>query len=202
MKEELFYVKAKEMIKNGNSENWILGYYTKKQVNDFIRDVIVPLDAHNPFILIDAQTLCRCTGKRDCMSALLFENDIVRLKKDDELYIIKYNDFYSSWVLVSYDMPDIPLFTFSNDIISNGRNLEKLGNVYDTLNLINIKNINSLKNNMQKYILTTIGHDNKYIPLEDYLEIEAQQNGFDSYTDLKENGCFISILNEVEILSK
>ena len=34
MKEELFYVKAKEMIKNGNSENWILGYYTKKQVND------------------------------------------------------------------------------------------------------------------------------------------------------------------------
>ena len=42
---------------------------------------------------------------------------------------------------------------------------------------------------MRKYVKTNMGS----IPLEDYLEIRAQQLGFSSYKELREEGYMIDI---------
>lgn len=45
---------------------------------------------------------------------------------------------------------------------------------------------------MSKYIKTNIGD----VPLEDFLEIQAVQYGFDSYEDMQSEGLSVSINDE------
>ena len=49
---------------------------------------------------------------------------------------------------------------------------------------------------MKKYVKISMGGRNRIIPLEDYLDIHAAQNGFDDYENMKKLGYSIHVPEE------
>ena len=46
-----------------------------------------------------------------------------------------------------------------------------------------------------KYVQTNIGK----IPLDDYLDLQSQQYGYDDYKDLRSNGLFLDIPETIDV---
>ena len=46
---------------------------------------------------------------------------------------------------------------------------------------------------MDKYVKVSMGGRDRIIPLEDYLDIQASQNGFDNYESMKKEGYSIYV---------
>lgn len=83
------------------------------------------------FYEVDPSTICQCTGLNDKNGNLIFENDIVRIKYDDDFSEVGWIKYSNCGVRYN--------FVFGTEIysIDDSCDIEVIGNIFDNPELIN-----------------------------------------------------------------
>ncbi len=110
-----FLVKAKSY----NSDHWFFGFFEKDIIALESIYRISKVDYRNFTRLkyqerIELSTLCRCSGKKDLKNNLVYENDIVRYKINNELGYIEgvvvFDDSFMRWYMKNDTHGQIDIF--------------------------------------------------------------------------------------------
>ena len=82
-------------------------------------------------IEVDPSTICQCTGLKDENGKLIWENDVVRIKYDDDFSEVGWIKYSNCGVRYN--------FVFGTEIysIDDSCDIEVIGNIFDNPELIN-----------------------------------------------------------------
>lgn len=123
-----YLFKAKHSL---TSKKWHIGYLIKEPDGYYIRDVNEDVMVY----ISDSNTICQCTGLKDCNGTLIWENDIVRIGWQDnearceEIAQVAWDEFgYYPW-LDEYHCDGCDLF---NEVFY----IEVIGNKFDNPELL------------------------------------------------------------------
>lgn len=83
-------------------------------------------------IKVDEKTLCQCIGLKDKSGTLIWENDIVAIKKDEERYLIGWTEDCAKWEIYGSIIHDFDNYCSSE--------LEVIGNIFDNPELLEVQN--------------------------------------------------------------
>ena len=119
------YLFKAKWIDNGE---WVIGYLHRLS------------ERHPPFIMlrkygesyeVDEHTICQCTGLKDKNGNLIWENDVVRIKYDDDFSEVGWIKYSNCGVRYN--------FVFGTEIysIDDSCDIEVIGNIFDNPELIN-----------------------------------------------------------------
>ena len=140
---EIFY-KAK---RTDNGE-WVEGYYFKFMDKSYITDMERTfmeafytqksvVDFHMRAYEVEADTVCRCTGIRDCNVDKIWENDVVRyyddlaeMEKED---LIKWNETYASFTRLHESKMGLQYLCIDRRI---AKRCKVIGNIFDNPELV------------------------------------------------------------------
>lgn len=125
------YLFRAKRIDNGE---WVEGYYVLIDVYHYIYTgnlynggLYVVAERFE----IDIDTLCPCTGLKDKNGNLVWENDVVRIKYDDDFSVVGWIKYSNCGVRYN--------FVFGTEIygIDDSCDIEVIGNIFDNPELIN-----------------------------------------------------------------
>ena len=123
----LYRAKRKNWRELPKEKWWVEGYYAYMQPYHYI----MPKDNFDSWIEIDEKTLCACTGLKDKNGKLIWENDVVRIKYDDDFSEVGWIKYSNCGVRYN--------FVFGTEIysIDDSCDIEVIGNIFDNPELMN-----------------------------------------------------------------
>ena len=134
------YLFRAKRIDNGE---WVEGYLVETRHNTYHDGYRIidknginydELDYYEPSFIsyvIDKTTICQCTGLKDKNGNLVWENDVVRIKYDDDFSVVGWIKYSNCGVRYN--------FVFGTEIygIDDSCDIEVIGNIFDNPELIN-----------------------------------------------------------------
>ena len=128
----LYKAKRKHDSKFFKKGEWVEGAYYIEPYTDklFIIQWNSTGLGFNEFIEVDEESVCQCTGLKDKNGKLIWENDVVRIKYDDDFSEVGWIKYSNCGVRYN--------FVFGTEIysIDDSCDIEVIGNIFDNPELM------------------------------------------------------------------
>ena len=128
----LYKAKRKHDSKFFEKGEWVEGAYYIEPYTDklFIIQWNSTGLGFNEFIEVDEESVCQCTGLKDKNGKLIWENDVVRIKYDDDFSEVGWIKYSNCGVRYN--------FVFGTEIysIDDSCDIEVIGNIFDNPKLM------------------------------------------------------------------
>lgn len=117
--------------KRKDNGEWVYGYFL------ILPNGMYAILSNAGYAYIAPKTRCQYTGLKDRNGRKIFEGDIVKFVADDgKIGVIKWENYTAQYVIKSSDKF---IFVFDNRYGCNGTDLEIIGNIYDTPELLEVE---------------------------------------------------------------
>lgn len=126
--------KTKNVAGDPMPSNWVYGgiFHQNNGGGDF--SIIYSYDSIEKYIVY-ADTVGQYTGMRDKNDKKIFEGDIVRYVKSQELFTVEWHGVFAQFVFFELKKPSKATRAFK-DMFLSSRYYEVIGNIYDNPELL------------------------------------------------------------------
>ena len=110
--------------KRKTEKTWVEGFYYEIGAYGYILETSTLEELPFANVVIDKDTVCKCTGIPDLNDTLIYEKDIIRYA--DDIYVVEWDEEDACFCLTGEGLVE----SFSN---ISGSSCEVVGNVFDDL---------------------------------------------------------------------